>query len=824
MKSTITLFSVIIFLLLSHVHPVNAADLTVTVDASEYIRSIPETMYGTNMQCWDSKQNGGNENVNILIAAMGSRNVRWPGGSWANGHLWSDMEAPNYSQTWKVNYGESMYRINKFDSMMQPIVNFSGIWNDDTGIDVNHWEDGAIAAAVDWVAEQSSRVNWARYWEIGNEIGGPWEYGYFPEISGTYYGNSFARFSSAMKAVNPGIKIGACAEPYDEPQQWGWYQGLWTRDLLIAADSNYDVKPDFLIIHSYPGSYQDASYNPILLSSDVMLISDYTTSLDAIISTSIGPQYVGKIKYWMTEWDTGATDSYNREKAYVSVLFNIQYILEMCKYDWEGSNPWSQNIYYMNEAGYPNYYVFPRWYAAPIVNNYFGRDMIAASSSDSMIRAYASRDDANNLTLIMANNYSSTDKTVSINISSFGAATTGQRWLIQPAGSIIPGGVNIQDYNDLIINDVIHPEPLNVASLSGVSIPTGDSFDIDLPRSSILIIKIPPAIQTAQLPYSETTWQIPGTIEAENFDSGGQFVAYYDTTALNSGEQYRTDDVDIESCSEDCYYVTDIKTGEWLEYSVDVNSSGLYKITAWIASEDSNGEFRIEFSGRDETGPVLFSPTGGTEIFNNTDINVFLKEGLYTMRLLMDTNDWNIDKLTFTKFGNGTGFALREFWTGIPGTAVTDLTSNVDYPDNPSDGELCKSFEGPTGWADYYGTRIRGYLHPDTTGTYYFYVASDDGGELWLSTDDNPANAVKICQVSNWVNAYQWDSSAEQKSAAITLIAGQKYYIEARHKEHNGGDSIAIGWEGPGIIKQTITGPYLSPYIMSFADLDNFPD
>ncbi len=809
MKSKIRLLIVISFSLLSSVLHVNAADLTVTVNASTYIRPIPETMYGTNMQCWDSKQNGSNENVNALIETSGNRYVRWPGGSWGNGALWSDMEGPNYSQTWRVSYGESMYRINKFDSIMQPIVNFPGIW-----FDVEHGDACAISVAAAWVAEQSSRTNCARYWEIGNEIGGPWEVGWFKGISGSYYGDLFAQFSNAMKAINPGIKIGACAEPYDTPQSWDWYEGLWTRDLLNTADINYDVRPDFLIIHSYPGSYQDALYNSTLLSSDVMLISDFTASLNDIISTSIGPQYVGKIKYWMTEWDTGATDTYNRGKAYISVLFNIQYVLEMCKYGWGGSNTWSQNIYYMDEAGYPNYYVFPRWYASPILNHYFGRDMVAASSTNSMVRAYASRNDANNLTVIMANNYSSTNQTVHIDISGFSAGTTGQKWLIQPAGSIIPGGINIQDYNDLMINDVIHPEPSTIASLSGVSITTGDSFDISLPKSSILIIKIPPENPTDQLPYGGVVRSIPGTIEAEDYDTGGKFVAYYDTTEANRGGQCRSDDVDIETCSEGGYDVTGICPGEWLEYSVDVNSSGLYKITTRVASADSNGEFRIEFNGRDETGPVLFSATGEEQIFSDTDVNVFLKKGEYTMRLLMDTKGWSINKLTFTKFGNGNGSALREFWTGISGTVVNSLTSDVNYPYNPSGSELIKSFEGPTGWADYYGTRIRGYLHPVTTGIYYFYIANDDGGDLWLSTDDNPANAVKICQVSNCVNAYQWDSSAEQKSAAIALVAGQKYYIEARHKEHDGGDSIAIGWEGPGIIRQVITGPYLSPYII----------
>jgi hypothetical protein len=109
-----------------------------------------------------------------------------------------------------------------------------------------------------------------------------------------------------------------------------------------------------------------------------------------------------------------------------------------------------------------------------------------------------------------------------------------------------------------------------------------------------------------------------------------------------------------------------------------------------------------------------------------------------------------------------------------------------------------------------------------TTGTYYFYIASDDAGELWLSTDSNSANAVKICQVSNWVNPYQWNGASEQTSSAKTLVAGQAYYIEARHKEGSGGDNIAVGWEGPGVIRQAITGAYLSPYIIDFADFGNF--
>jgi hypothetical protein len=803
---------------------VKAADLTVSVDASSYIRAIPETMYGTNMQCWDGAQNGGNDNVNTLIAAAGNRYVRWPGGSWGDGVLWSDMEV-SYTQTWRVSYGQSMYRINKFDSIMQPIVNFSGIWPDATGTDVNHWEAGAISAAAAWVTDQSSRTNCARYWEIGNEQGGPWEYGWFSGISGTYYGSRYTHMYNAMKAINPRIKIGADADPCDTYQPWGWYVGKWTRDMLNIMEAN-GIQPDFLIIHSYPGD----SSNAVLLGGDVMLIRDFTNSLNSIISTSIGPQYLGKIKYWMTEWDAGSPSTYNRDMSYVSALFKAQYIMEMCKYGWEGSNPWSQYQYHYNETGYQNFQLYPKWYVSPMLSYYFGRDMVTASSTDSTVRAYASRDDANNLTIFVANNYPSTDRTVHINISGFGAGTTGAQWLIQPAGSMCPNGVNIQDYNCLMINGVVNPSPSTVPSLGSVAVTTGDSFDISLPRSSMLIIRIPPANQTAQLPYGGTAWPIPGTIEAENYDTGGQFVAYYDTTAGNSGGQYRSDDVDIETCSDGGYDVTGIKTGEWLKYSVNVSSSGLYKITARVASADSNQQFRIEFDGRDETGPVSFTPTGGAQIFGNVDVNAFLTKGPHTMRLLMDTNDWSIDKLVFTKFGNGTGLALREVWLGISGGAVSNLTSNVNYPWDPNSRFLEHSFEGPTNWTtgssnsnlDNYGTRIRGYLNPITTGSYTFWIAADDAAELWLSTDTDPNNKSKIAYTTSWTNDYRWNEYSSQQSSPISLVAGRSYYIEALHKENTGGDNIAVAWQGPGIIQQAITGAYLTPYVIDFVDFANF--
>lgn len=160
-----------------------------------------------------------------------------------------------------------------------------------------------------------------------------------------------------------------------------------------------------------------------------------------------------------------------------------------------------------------------------------------------------------------------------------------------------------------------------------------------------------------------------------------------------------------------------------------------------------------------------------------------------------------------------TGSILRQYWTGISGTAISSLTSNSNYPNNPSGSGQLTSLEAPTNWADNYGTRIRGYIHPTASGSYTFWVAGDDNTELYLSTSDNPANATRIAYVNGWTNSREWNKYSTQQSTTINLVAGQKYYIEVLHKEAAGGDNIAVAWQGPGITQQVIAGTYLSPFI-----------
>lgn len=159
----------------------------------------------------------------------------------------------------------------------------------------------------------------------------------------------------------------------------------------------------------------------------------------------------------------------------------------------------------------------------------------------------------------------------------------------------------------------------------------------------------------------------------------------------------------------------------------------------------------------------------------------------------------------------GMGTVLREWWTGLSGAAVSDLTSAAAYPDRPSGSERLTRLEGPTGWGDRYGTRIRGCLHPPAGGSYTFWIAGDDNCELWLSTDGSPANAARIARVPGWTNVQEWEKyPADQQSQPLSLAAGRKYYIEVLQKEHEGGDHVAVAWSGPAITRQVIDGAFLS--------------
>jgi len=169
------------------------------------------------------------------------------------------------------------------------------------------------------------------------------------------------------------------------------------------------------------------------------------------------------------------------------------------------------------------------------------------------------------------------------------------------------------------------------------------------------------------------------------------------------------------------------------------------------------------------------------------------------------------DVWSFTTTIPGLGVIIAERWDNIDGDNLDTLKSYSKYPNNPDATEVLTRFSSDLD-LDNYGGRIYGWLYAPATGEYTFWLNSDNQGELWLSTDDDPENIELIATESNWLALNAW-GTGEQQSDPIPLQAGNRYYIEALWKEGGGGDHCQVAWQGPGIPTLTIIpGANLSPY------------
>src|SRR5207249_2886045 len=111
-------------------------------------------------------------------------------------------------------------------------------------------------------------------------------------------------------------------------------------------------------------------------------------------------------------------------------------------------------------------------------------------------------------------------------------------------------------------------------------------------------------------PFYGTAMSLPGTIQAEDFDNGGEQVAYHDQDAGNNGGVYRSTDVDIQAASEGGYAIGWFFAGEWLKYTTNVLTNGTYTTMARVASPCSGASMQLEVDGT-PLGSLAVPNTGG---------------------------------------------------------------------------------------------------------------------------------------------------------------------------------------------------------------------
>src|SRR3954471_13616942 len=173
------------------------------------------------------------------------------------------------------------------------------------------------------------------------------------------------------------------------------------------------------------------------------------------------------------------------------------------------------------------------------------------------------------------------------------------------------------------------------------------------PRSALpfILAAALPLAAVAQTPYSGTAIPIPGTFEAENFDLGGEGVAYHDDVAGNAGGQYRTgEDVDITLDAAAGYGVNNFETGEWMIYTVNVATSGNYDIAINASNNyPASSAFHVEIDGVNVTGSVVVPMTGSWSTFQwVTKASVPVTAGTHRLKLVSDVQYFNVNQLRLT--------------------------------------------------------------------------------------------------------------------------------------------------------------------------------
>ena len=280
-------------------------------------------------------------------------------------------------------------------------------------------------------------------------------------------------------------------------------------------------------------------------------------------------------------------------------------------------------------------------------------------------------------------------------------------------------------------------------------------------------------IKVYDSPYNGQHY-VPGVVQAEDFDNGGQAISYSTTTNTNNGGQYRPElGVGIENTTGGGYDVGWTGAGQWMKYQVNVQTAGTYKLTARVSNDSSpsaNGSFHIaDETGTNLTGSITVAPTGGWQTWTNVTANVALTAGAHTLQLVEETGNFNIDYMAFTSSSgafdgphNLPGVVQCEDYNqGGEGVGFHSLTTAAN-PDNIFRNDPVTVENCSTGGYDVTSTAAGQWLKysvdASTTGLYNVavHVASATGGGQFHLVSETGAALTGEVTVPSTSAAQTW--------------------------------------------------------------------
>ncbi|HXW04960.1 MAG TPA: carbohydrate-binding protein [Vicinamibacterales bacterium] len=633
--------AVTLVLLLTAAVPAAPQD-RIAVDLTSVLSDVSRKPIGVNVNYLldaDANRPAAIQSLAAALKRAGVRYLRYPGGEKSDGYLWSvppytssiptlarwatgeypqNQEWPSYDRDLVAPDGRT-FRITPlgFDEFMDicreigcvptVVVCYDSMYKPAQTGGVAPTREQLLETAREWVRYANVTKGYkVRYWEIGNES---WQFHFNGGTTAANYARDLIEFSRVMKAVDPGILIGANGE-----------SDSWWQTVLSTASSAID----FLAVHNYPamnwGSYSYYRNNNVNLMTPVQIaqraIETYVPAGDrarlSIASTEINS----------ADWSGGWP--HRNDLGHALVVFDIfgahlvnpgVAFTQLWNTRWSGNDTATTPVLWdalnrLNELQATGR-------AAAIWGQFLKAKMVSASST-AMVRSYATYSPADGRFSVFLINKDTAPRPASVTTNSGSAHFLIDTWVFSGQG-------------DTDIDPAwVHGAPRSNA---------GNVMAIELPPVSVTVLDVTPV---------NPVHAVPGTIQAEDFRDTG----YWDSTGGNAGGRYRATDVDIEAASEPGagFNIGWIAAGEWLEYVIQVPTAGYYDLSARVASPYSGKSMRLLLNGQ-ETGTGITVPqTGGWQAWQTVTrpAAIYLPAGTHRAAVVADTDGFNLNWIAFS--------------------------------------------------------------------------------------------------------------------------------------------------------------------------------
>ena len=329
-----------------------------------------------------------------------------------------------------------------------------------------------------------------------------------------------------------------------------------------------------------------------------------------------------------------------------------------------------------------------------------------------------------------------------------------------------------------------------------------------------------------QLPYLGDPFTIPGSFHAGQFDifegGMGQGISYSDVSPGNNGNFRPNENVDASLDASEGETVGWISSGEWLEYTIDVQQQGYYSLAFRYASGNNNGggPFQLELNGEVIKSGITVGYTGdwGTWATKNvTDIP--LKVGKQVLRIFFSEGEFNLGKLTFTygspllydqpiaDAGDNILVVLPNSTTNLDGTNSIDSSGNVlSYSWTQVYGPSTLTFSDPQIAQPSISTLVE--------GVYLVKLVVDNGmysdeDEIYIisSNDSNVAPKVSIITPNNEAEYLEGDQITISATASdlIGFVERIEFYADSQLLGTDNTSPYSIDWTPPAVGVYDIT-------------------